>query len=309
MNQLGKEATPFFFITNFELSENVVVPAAEMETTPLRFCIDGKPEKLSIDLNFNKSPVSFDRYKAAFDTVQEELHNGNSYIVNLTFPSEISINLSFNEIFEYSKAKYKLLWKDKFVVFSPETFIKIHKGRITSHPMKGTIRADIPAAKEKLLNSVKEAAEHASIVDLIRNDLSIKAQDVQVSRFKYLDLVNTGKGQIWQMSSEISANVCPGYPGNIGDLILSMLPAGSISGAPKQKTLEIIKKAEQYDRGFYCGVAGYFDGENLESFVLIRFIEQIDGKYFYKSGGGIHSLSQLEEEYQELIDKIYVPVS
>jgi len=85
------------------------------------------------------------------------------------------------------------------------------------------------------------------------------------------------------------------------------LPAGSVSGAPKHKTLEIIKKAENYERGYFTGVCGYFDGKNLDSCVMIRFIEQKNGLVF-KSGGGITANSIAQNEYQELINKVYVPI-
>jgi para-aminobenzoate synthetase component 1 len=85
------------------------------------------------------------------------------------------------------------------------------------------------------------------------------------------------------------------------------LPAGSISGAPKPKTLEIIKKIEDYERGFYTGICGYFDGNALDTGVMIRFIEQEGDQLFFKSGGGITSFSDAKTEYQEMIDKIYLP--
>ena len=94
---------------------------------------------------------------------------------------------------------------------------------------------------------------------------------------------------------------------NIGDILLNLLPAGSVTGTPKISTINILKNVENYDRGFYTGVFGVFDGKNLQSFVLIRFIEKIDGELFYKSGGGITSDSKVEDEYKELIDKIYLP--
>ena len=86
-----------------------------------------------------------------------------------------------------------------------------------------------------------------------------------------------------------------------------MLPAGSISGAPKTKTVSIIKEAENYERGFYTGVFGVFDGANIDSAVAIRFIEQKNGEFWYKSGGGITHQSNVKEEYIELLKKIYVP--
>ncbi|MFZ1573367.1 MAG: chorismate-binding protein, partial [Candidatus Kapaibacterium sp.] len=94
---------------------------------------------------------------------------------------------------------------------------------------------------------------------------------------------------------------------HIGDTLISLLPAGSISGAPKKKTLEIINKVEKYKRGYYTGVFGYFDGVNLESSVMIRFIEKTSKGLIFKSGGGITFLSEAYKEYNELIDKVYVP--
>ncbi len=86
------------------------------------------------------------------------------------------------------------------------------------------------------------------------------------------------------------------------------MPAGSISGAPKQKTLEIIRKAEYQDRGYYSGICGVFDGNNLDSGVMIRYIENQHGSTYYRSGCGITSMSDLHVEYQEMIDKVYLPL-
>ena len=86
-----------------------------------------------------------------------------------------------------------------------------------------------------------------------------------------------------------------------------LLPAGSISGAPKQKTVEIIREAERSDRGYYTGVFGIFDGRDLDSAVNIRYIEQTDHGLQFRSGGGITAMSKMEDEYQEMMDKVYVP--
>ncbi|MGB0839612.1 MAG: chorismate-binding protein, partial [Chitinophagales bacterium] len=98
------------------------------------------------------------------------------------------------------------------------------------------------------------------------------------------------------------------YGDTIGELIMRLLPAGSISGAPKPKTVEIIKTAEGYKRGYYTGIFGYYDNGRLESGVMIRFIEAINGQLYFKSGGGITYDSDPKKEYQELIDKVYVPI-
>ena len=99
------------------------------------------------------------------------------------------------------------------------------------------------------------------------------------------------------------------YHRQLGNLLVKLLPAGSVSGAPKPKTCAIIRHTEGEDRGFYTGVFGYFDGVNLDSGVMIRYIEQQHGTSFYRSGGGITTQSEAAKEYQELLDKIYVPVS
>jgi len=139
--------------------------------------------------------------------------------------------------------------------------------------------------------------------------LSLIAENVTVDKFRYLELITTNQKNLWQVSSQISGDLPELYTENIGSILLSLLPAGSVSGAPKKKTLEIIKKAEQYQRGYYTGIFGYFDGEDLDSCVLIRYIENQQGKLVYKSGGGITFLSEAEKEYDELLKKVYVPIA
>ena len=96
----------------------------------------------------------------------------------------VNTNLGLKDIFYRSRALYKLWLKETFVVFSPEIFIRIENGRISSYPMKGTIDATLPSATRLLMEDEKEAAEHATIVDLIRNDLSIVADNVSVTRYR-----------------------------------------------------------------------------------------------------------------------------
>ncbi len=174
--------------------------------------------------------------------------------------------------------------------------------------MKGTIDADIPDAKNIILNDRKETAEHYTIVDLIRNDLNQIAKNVKVERFRYIDKIRTNRKNLLQVSSEISGELPADYYKNIGTILDKLLPAGSISGAPKKKTLEIIKTTETHKRNYYTGVAGFFDGKNLDSFVMIRFVEKNGNKFFFKSGGGITNFSNVQSEYDELCNKIYIPI-
>ena len=252
--------------------------------------------------------MKFNNYYDSLQKVQDEIRAGNSYLLNLTFKTEIETNLSLKEIFTYSKAKYKLYFKDKFICFSPEKFIEIENNTISTYPMKGTIEADLEDAQEKILANQKEMAEHVMIVDLMRNDLGMVAKNVKVEKFRYIDKIKAGDKELLQVSSKISAELPKNWRDNLGDILDMLLPAGSITGTPKRSTVDIISRIEDYDRGYYSGVFGIFDGENLYSAVMIRFIEKEGKKLYYKSGGGITIDSDVRSEYCELIDKIYLPL-
>lgn len=252
-------------------------------------------------------PVSEDVYRQAFETVQQELRGGNSFLLNLTFASPLKAHLSLSEVYRMARAPYKLLYKDDFVVFSPECYLRIADGMVHTYPMKGTIRNDHPDAARELLDNPKEQYEHNTIVDLLRNDLSMIARQVEVVRFRYVEKIRKGREEWLQTSSEIRGRLPEDWRERFAELFLKTLPAGSISGAPKEKTVEIIRAVETSDRGFYTGVFGVFNGQTIDSGVLIRYIENRSGRLYFRSGGGITHLSVQEEEYRELIDKIYVP--
>ena len=313
MNHFGKSKLPMLFLIDFEMESPLIIPLNEINSEKIEYYIDGftnsTTEKKEINkINLTKQPISFKNYEIAFNKVKQNLNFGNSYLTNLTFPTKIEIDISINDIFINSHSKYKLIFNDEFVVFSPETFVKIENNIISSFPMKGTIDAGIPNAKEILTNSFKEIAEHNTIVDLIRNDLSMVSKNVFVENFRYIEEISTNEKKLLQASSKISGQLDSNFNEHIGEIIFSLLPAGSVSGAPKKKTLEIIKEAETSKRGYYTGICGYFNGEKLDSFVMIRFIEKKNNELFYRSGGGITVNSDLHSEYNELIDKVYVPI-
>ena len=233
---------------------------------------------------------------------------GNSYLTNYTCKSEITTNYTLEELFYATKAKYKVCYPGKFVFFSPETFVEIIDDQIFTHPMKGTIDAAVENAAEILKNDPKEKAEHYTVVDLLRNELSRVADDVQLDEFQRIDFLRTQQKHLYAMSSEVSGVVKKEFKGKVGSILKTLLPAGSILGAPKRKTLEIILEAENFPRNYYTGVCGWFDGNDLNSCVMIRFIEKEKDKFFFKSGGGITHLSTFADEYEEMKNKIYVPI-
>lgn len=314
INLLAGTHKAFLFIIDYEQNESYIEETADVDPAILLYNMNGVTNSVGEELDSPKevywktNPVPYSQYEQSFDIVWKNIHAGNSFLTNLTCRTPIETNLTIKEVFHRSHAPYKLWMRDRFVVFSPEIFVRIQNRVISSYPMKGTMDAKNPFAEQQLLNDKKEAAEHATIVDLIRNDLCIVAENVSVNRYRYVDCIRTNQGEILQTSSEISGRLPETFEQSLGDILFRLLPAGSITGAPKRKTTEIIKQAENYKRGFYTGIVGYFDGHNLDSAVMIRFIEQEGDQLFFKSGGGITSRSEARNEYNEMNQKVYVPI-
>ena len=374
INQLASQDEPFLFIINYQGDKAFIRLLSDINPEECLFDFEGRgnlshvwketlKEEISEKETWKKEtwkketwkeeisettwqiePPLYEDYERSFNIVKSNIMAGNSYLTNLTCRVPVSCNLSLEDIFHRAKGKYKLLLRRKrnltpFVCFSPETFVRIKGGRIYSYPMKGTLDASLPNAEKQLMEDQKEAAEHATIVDLIRNDLSRVAENVRVDKYRYIDVLHTNKGDILQTSSEISGRLPEDYPHHLGEILDAQLPAGSITGAPKDKTMQIIQEAEGYDRGFYTGIMGIYDHGELNSAVMIRFIEEetspvdfeTDGeknfkasegkgdeasegkrdeasrKLYFKAGGGITSKSDCRKEYEEVIQKIYLP--
>ena len=306
LNEYGKKRKPLFFAVDFEMKNWI------FEDANVQFQLENKKnfqeKKLHKHPKIKPLHVSFEKYRKALDKVKQEIKKGNTYLLNLTFETKLEGSLDLEDIFYASKAPFKLLVKDKFVCFSPERFVQIKNNQISTYPMKGTIEASIPHAMEKILANQKEMSEHTMAVDLLRNDLGMVGKNVTVEKFRYIDKISAGKKELLQVSSKITADLEENWHENLGNIISKMLPAGSITGTPKKKTVQIIKNIENYERGFFTGVFGYYDGQSFDSAVMIRFIEKQGQNYIYKSGGGITIDSDAKEEYQEMKDKVYVPL-
>ena len=323
LNQWGHDKKPFVFLIDFEQKKPL---AWLVEACPdwfqFKFTkISSSNQVTSSSTNFGqtfsfieqqtfensliKHPISLSDYQHKYNQVMDALKKGDSFLMNLTIPTPVQNKLDFKTYFDHAKSKYVIWLKEEFISFSPETFIQIDNGKIATFPMKGTIDASLPNAKELLLNDPKEYAEHATIVDLLRNDLSRVASKVRVTNFRYYEEIPTQNGLIGQVSSSIEGELPKDYASRIGSILYDLLPAGSVSGAPKKKTAELIASIEGTDRGYYTGIAGYFDGVNLDSCVLIRYLAADN---IYHSGGGITFQSDMASEYQEMINKVYVPV-
>jgi para-aminobenzoate synthetase component 1 len=255
----------------------------------------------------NITPVSYEAYLKAFDVVQEEMVKGNAYLLNLTFPTRIELQGSLEDVYCLSSAPFRVLMKNNFCCFSPESFISIVKGRITTTPVKGTSLIEEDLQGQRLLNSQKELAEHSMVVDLLRNDLSRVSQNVVVRNFRDLEQIKTNQGGLWQTVSLIEGQLSTDWPAHIGDILQNLMPPGSVTGMPKHKTCGIIDKVEQISRGYYSGIFGYYRDQELHSAVSIRFIVQQGDEFWYHSGGGITVDSDPRSEYEEMVMKVYLP--
>lgn len=307
LNRLGELKKPFLFVISYDLSQYDIIPIEQLPDN-INYEIEPKQKNIYPKPILKKNPTAFETYKKRFETIQKQIRAGNTYLINLTAPTKIETSLELKSLYEQANARFKLYYKDQFITFSPERFCKIEENKIYTFPMKGTIDSKIPNAKEVILNDQKELAEHTMVVDLLRNDLSIVASKVRVDQFRYCEEIEAGERKLLQVSSKISGELEENWQKRLGDILTSLLPAGSITGAPKKKTVEILKEVEKYDRGYFTGVFGVFDGESLDSAVMIRFIEKDkDGKIVYKSGGGLTCDSEAKKEYEEMIQKVYLP--
>ncbi len=313
MDRLGAQKVPFVFVIDYKCRKPLIWETGEVppgvlyDFSGFTNCAAGEATAGPPPV-FHKYPIPFEEYRQSFELARRNIRRGESFLVNISARTRVETNLSLQEIFSGSKAMYRLCFGDEFVCFSPETFVRIDNGRIATYPMKGTIDASLPDAAEALLRNPKEAAEHATIVDLLRNDISRVACKVWVEKYRYIDTIPTLGKTLLQVSSEIRGELPAAFGNAFGSILYEMLPAGSVTGAPKVRTTQIIEEAEGYERGYYTGVMGYFDGERFESAVMIRFIERTRDGLVFKSGGGITCLSDARSEYQEIIDKVYLPI-
>lgn len=307
LDSLISSKTPCFFYSDYLGKQIFAYPIDELDKHGIKFCFHcDKPSNNNPHKPISY-PISYKKYLEKFNHIYEYIKSGDTYLLNFTQPTQIETSLSLDEIYESAHGLYKCKIADKFVCFSPEPFISIIDNKIETFPMKGTISSDVKDAKNVLLNNPKELAEHTMVVDLLRNDLSKVAKKVVVERFRYISEIPLESHTIYQTSSHISGTLDSNWRENISHILKELLPAGSISGTPKKRTIEIIDEIEGYDRDFYTGIFGYFDGVNLYSAVAIRYIQKDGDKLIYKSGGGITADSNPLDEYNEMIDKIYIP--
>ncbi|MBD8590133.1 aminodeoxychorismate synthase component I [Peribacillus simplex] len=270
------------------------------------------PEKMTGAFNLAEwqSETDSNAYRSGFQRIKSEIKKGNTYQVNYTMRLQSQFEGDDFAFFERLKraqrsnySAYLNVGSHRILSASPELFFRWEDGQLITRPMKGTVKRGTTLKMDQLnadwlAASEKNQAENYMIVDLLRNDLGMIAEpgSVKVPQLKAIEKYPT----VWQMTSTITADTNPGT--TIIDIFKALFPCGSITGAPKIKTMEIIADIENSPREVYCGAIGFITPESEAVFnVPIRtvVIEKETGKAEYGVGGGITWDSELSEEYDE----------
>ena len=251
-------------------------------------------------------------YVEAIDRIKEHLAAGDTYQVNFTHPLAFDSPLSAAEVFATLSAKQRVAYSAfvniegrPIISLSPELFFRTEADRIITRPMKGTMprgldRVDDARMANYLRNDEKNHSEHVMIVDLLRNDLGriCRSGTVQVENAFSVERYDT----LHQMTSTVVGSLTPGI--SYYDIFRGLFPSGSITGAPKHRTMQIIHELERHSRGVYTGAIGFISPKRSSVFnVAIRTLVMQDGNLTMGVGGGIVADSEAEEEYQECLLK------
>lgn len=270
---------------------------------------EGKGYRITSEI---KSDTSEEEYGVSFNKVKEYIREGDCYQVNLSqrFSADFegdswSAYLQLRDANPAPFAAYLNLPSGAVLSSSPERFLRVIDRQVETKPIKGTMRRSVFAYEDKelaacLLESEKDRAENLMIVDLLRNDISkvCESGSVVVPKLFALESYAT----VHHLVSTISGRLAKGK--HVLDLLRGCFPGGSITGAPKLRSMEIIEELEPHRRSVYCGSIAHigFDG-NMDSNICIRTLIQYKDKLYFNAGGGIVWDSEVDAEYKECFTK------
>ena len=268
-----------------------------------KYIIDKIPELYPIE-----SKVQFSHYQKNLKKIKRKLKNGDAYQVNYTYSKNFKTDDDIFDLFSYLSniAKPHYGWffdinTIQILCFSPEQFFTTNQQRIYSTPIKGTMKRSSDKIlddynKKILENSEKDKAENLMITDLIRNDLGKICQygSIKVNEIFNIVSFETVHHMVSKVSGILKSNI------NEIDIIKALFPGGSITGAPKESSMQIIDDLENYSRGIYTGSIGYIKNNgNMDFNIAIRTMLYKNGKLKYPVGGGIVWDSKIENEWEE----------
>lgn len=257
--------------------------------------------------------ITFAEYAAAFSEIKEQISAGNTYEVNYTYDWNVGYSGGELKLYNYLLQKQKTPYNaffmneyDTILSFSPELFFELEGKHITTKPMKGTVGRGETYEKDReniefLRNDIKNRAENVMIVDLLRNDLGRIAKTGSVKVTKLFD-IETHK-TLHQMTSQIEADIEDNI--TFYDIFKAIFPCGSITGAPKISTMNIIEKIEKGKRDVYCGAIGFISPQKAVFSVPIRILQKKSGQniFKYRTGGAIVWDSEVNDEWYETFTK------
>lgn len=270
--------------------------------------------KKGVYAKLNTAPdITFNEYKNALTQIKEEIADGNTYEVNYTYDWDVDYSGSELKLYEYLLHKqttpYNAFFKNEYdtvLSFSPELFFELEGSHILTKPMKGTMQRGETYEKDReniefLKNDIKNRAENVMIVDLLRNDLGRIAKTGSVKVSKLFD-VETHK-TLHQMTSQIEADLEDDV--SLYEIFKAIFPCGSITGAPKISTMEIIDRVEKGNRNVYCGAIGIISPDRTVFSVPIRILQKSIGQnsYKYRVGGAVVWDSDIKDEWDETFTK------
>ncbi|SDN82490.1 para-aminobenzoate synthetase / 4-amino-4-deoxychorismate lyase [Geodermatophilus sp. DSM 45219] len=256
-------------------------------------------------------------HRSAVERVREHIAAGDTYQLNLTVRMRAPVSGDLEQLYadlagaqRGPHAAYLDLGRYAVLSASPELFFRWRGDELLTRPMKGTARrgpttAEDEAARARLLASAKERAENLMITDLLRNDLGRVAEVGSVA----VPALFTAEryGTVWQLTSDVTARVRPGT--GLTDVFRALFPSGSVTGAPKRRSMELITGLEDSPRGVYCGAIGWVappgGPERAVFSVAIRTVtvDRATGTAEYGTGGGITWSSEPAAEHAELLAK------
>jgi para-aminobenzoate synthetase component 1 len=262
-----------------------------------------------------QSNMSESQYQQAFQQIQRYIVDGDCYQVNLAqrFSAKVEGDawMAYQALRNSSPAPFSAYLKlpdVQILCNSPERFLQVQHRKVLTQPIKGTRRrvADFvydQANIEDLKTSLKDRAENLMIVDLLRNDIGKNCLPGTVKANKLFELESFAN--VHHLVSTVTGELAPGHTAT--HLLQGCFPGGSITGAPKLRSMQIIEQLEPHRRGIYCGAIGYigFDG-NMDTNIAIRTAVVADGQVSFSAGGGIVADSERDKEYRETWDKASV---
>ena len=273
------------------------------------------PQLGSYNVSDWEAGITREDYRAHVKKIIDYIGAGDTYQVNYTFPMHASFSGDafawYRDLRAAQQADYTAYvdtGRFKIVCVSPESFFTLKDGRLRTRPMKGTrtrgrwLEEDERYAEELLL-SEKDRAENVMIVDLLRNDMGRISETgtVHVEQLFAVERYPT----VWQMTSRIASRTRARVP----QIMRALFPSGSVTGAPKVRTMQLLAELEPYPRGVYCGAIGWISPGNNAAFNVAIRCATIDGRSGvaeYPVGSGITADSNPEAEYQECLSKAAV---